>query len=123
MQVKVGSWDYYRATIDINQPLSKHLAVRGNFLWQDNNTWRDREFEKKIAGSGHLTYEPWANGRFQAIVEKGRVRNNFALTTLGDRLAGWDGTTVYAAPLAAAPAHPHGTIFQIYLPVRDTGAA
>ncbi len=25
--------------------------------------------------------------------------------------------------LAAAPAHPHGTIFQIYLPVRDTGAA
>ncbi len=110
LQVKVGSWDYYRATIDVNQPLTKTLAVRGNFLWQDNHTWRDREFESKLAGSAHLTFQPWEKTRFQAIVEKGKVRNNFALTTLGDRLAGWDGTTTYSAPLAAAPANSTGTV-------------
>lgn len=110
VQVKYGSWDYYRVTADINQRLNDKLAIRGNLLWQDNNTWRDREYEKRKSGSFHVTYKPWEKTKITGVAERGKVENNFALSTLGDRLSGWDGTTVFSGPVTASPANSTGTI-------------
>lgn len=107
--VRVGSWDYYRATLDLNQPINDQLAIRANFLWQDNNTWRDREWQKREAGSLHVTYRPGRNTKISLVGEIGKVRRSYGTTTIGDRLSTWDGVTTYAGPINANPAAATGT--------------
>ncbi len=109
VSTRIGSFDYYRATLDVNQPLNQELAVRANFLWQDNGTWRDREWQKREAGSVHVTFRPFAKTKIVVVGDKGKVRRSYGTTTLGDRVSSWDGTTVYAGPLAATPAVTTGT--------------
>lgn len=36
-----GSYDFYRATIDLNAPLADGLGLRVNGAWQDNDSFRD----------------------------------------------------------------------------------
>ncbi len=109
VSARVGSWDYYRATFDVNQPINKQLAVRANFLWQDNRTWRDREWQKREAGSLHLTFRPWEKTKIVVVGDKGKVRRRYGTTTIGDRLSSWDGTTVYNGPITTTPAVSTGT--------------
>jgi outer membrane receptor for ferric coprogen and ferric-rhodotorulic acid len=109
VSLRVGSWEYYRATLDVNQPINKQLAMRANVLWQDNNTWRDREWQKREAASLHFTFRPWENTKIVVVGDKGKVRRSYGTTTLGDRLSTWDGVTVYSGPIAATPAVATGT--------------
>jgi len=109
VSARVGSWEYYRTTFDVNQPISDKLAVRANVLWQDNHTWRDREWQKREAGSLHFTFRPWEKTKIIVVGDKGKVRRSYGTTTLGDRLSSWDGVTVFSGPIAAAPAVGTGT--------------
>jgi outer membrane receptor for ferric coprogen and ferric-rhodotorulic acid len=109
VSLRVGSWDYYRATFDINQPINKQLAVRANVLWQDNKTWRDREWQKREAASLHFTFRPWEKTKIVVVGDKGKVRRSYGTTTIGDRLSLWDGVTVFNGPLATTPAITTGT--------------
>ncbi|HWA26613.1 MAG TPA: TonB-dependent receptor [Lacunisphaera sp.] len=109
VSMRVGSWDYYRTTVDVNQPINDKLAVRVNGLWQDNKTWRDYEWQKREALSAHLTIKPWENGKILVVGEKGKVRRSYGTTTIGDRLSSWDGVTFYNGPLASTPAVSTGT--------------
>ncbi|HEX2862773.1 MAG TPA: TonB-dependent receptor plug domain-containing protein, partial [Lacunisphaera sp.] len=109
LSLRMGSWDYYRATVDVNQPINDKLAVRFNGLWQDNHTWRDREWQKREAASLHFLIRPWENGKIVVVGEKGKVRRSYGTTTIGDRISSWDGVTTYSGPLAAAPAAVTGT--------------
>lgn len=106
---RVGSFDYYRATADFNQPLNKELAIRGNLLWQDNGTWRDREWQKREAGSLHVLFKPFEKTKIVVVGDKGKVRRSYGTTTLGDRLSTWDGVTVFNGPITTAPAVTTGT--------------
>jgi outer membrane receptor protein involved in Fe transport len=109
VSLRVGSWEYYRATFDVNQPINKQLAVRANVLWQDNGTWRDREWQKREAASLHFTFRPWEKTKILVVGDKGKVRRSYGTTTLGDRLSTWDGVTVYSGPIATNPAAATGT--------------
>ncbi len=109
LSLRVGSWDYYRATLDLNQPLNDQLAVRVNLLWQDNGTWREREWQKRESGSLHVTYRPLKDTKITVVGEKGKVRRSYGTTTFGDRISTWDGTTTYSGQLAANPAAATGT--------------
>lgn len=109
VSLRAGSWDYYRATIDLNQPLGDKAALRFNALWQDNNTWRDREWQKREGASLHLLVKPWKDAKITAVGEKGKVRRSYGTTTIGDRLSSWDGVTTYSGPIATAPAAVTGT--------------
>lgn len=109
VSLRVGSWEYYRTTIDVNQPITDKLAVRFNVLWQDNNTWRDYEWQKREAASMHVTFRPWEKGKILVVGEKGKVRRSYGTTTIGDRLSTWDGVTTYSGPIATAPAAGTGT--------------
>ena len=59
VQVRVGSWDDYRATVDVNRSVGKTVAVRANVLWQDRESWREFEFLKTKAGALSTTYRPF----------------------------------------------------------------
>ncbi|HRE80763.1 MAG TPA: TonB-dependent receptor plug domain-containing protein [Opitutaceae bacterium] len=109
LTLSVGSWDAYRLSLDINQPVNSKFAVRANGLWQDENTWREREFVKREAGSLHLVVRPWEKTKILVVGEKGKVRTNFGTTTVGDRLSTWDGVTTYSAPVLSTPAASTGT--------------
>lgn len=98
VQIGAGSWDSYRATIDVNQSTSDKFAVRVNGMWDDANTWRDKEYFRKKAGMVALTYQPWKGGQFRLTGETGRYHRNASLTTLGDQVSGWDGVTVFNGP-------------------------
>lgn len=109
VSLRAGSWDYYRATFDVNQPINSQFAVRANLLWQDNHTWRDREWQKREAGSLHFVYRPWDKTKIVLVGDKGKVRRSYGTTTFGDRLSSWDGVTVFNGPIATAPAVSTGT--------------
>lgn len=98
----VGSWDYYRATLDVNKRLTDKLAFRANTVWQDRQGYMDHEFEKKkgitLAGTYRLTRR--TELRVEVLQEKiARTRPTFPSF---DRLSGWDGTTVFSGPITNA---------------------
>jgi outer membrane receptor protein involved in Fe transport len=109
LSLRAGSWDYYRATLDLNQPIGDKMAVRVNGLWQQNNTWRDREWQEREGGSLHFMARPWKGAKIIAVAEMGEVRRSYGTTTIGDRLSSWDGVTTYSGPLATAPNAATGT--------------
>jgi outer membrane receptor for ferric coprogen and ferric-rhodotorulic acid len=109
VSLRAGSWEYYRATFDINQPINKKLAVRANILWQDNGTWREREWQKREAASLHFIFKPWENTKIIVVGDKGKVRRSYGTTTIGDRLSLWDGVTVFNGPILTTPAVSTGT--------------
>jgi outer membrane receptor for ferric coprogen and ferric-rhodotorulic acid len=106
VSLRVGSWEYYRATFDVNQPISKKAALRANILWQDNGTWRDREWQKREAASLHFMVRPFEKTKILVVGDKGKVRRSYGTTTLGDRLSSWDGTTVWAGPVTGTTPLP-----------------
>ncbi len=58
VQLRVGSWDDARATVDVNRRAGRTLAVRANVLWQDRESWREFESLKTTAGALAATWRP-----------------------------------------------------------------
>ncbi len=109
VKVSGGSWQNHRGTIDMNQPLSRTLAVRVNLLGQDSGNWRDRLWEKKEAVHLAGTYRPTRALEFRAEAEWGHFSQATTLTTIADMVSGWDGVTTFAAPTASNPANATAT--------------
>jgi hypothetical protein len=93
----------FRATVDLNRPITPKLAVRFNGLWEDSNTWRDVEYYNRRAATLTSTYRPWTGGNFRVTAEVGENHRNASLTGMGDRVSGWDGVTTFTGRQAAAP--------------------
>jgi outer membrane receptor protein involved in Fe transport len=102
VQLSVGSWRNYRATIDLNQPINARAAVRAAAVWGDSDGWRMKDFDRRKAAFLTTTYRPWRDGEFRLEGEYGINSRQSGFTTLDDRLSGWDGRTVFNAPMAAA---------------------
>ncbi len=103
VSVALSSWESVRTTIDLNQRITKKLAVRFNGLWDDANTWRDVEYYNRRAATLTATYRPWQGGNIRATVEKGHNHRNASLSGMGDKISGWDGTTTFTGRVTAAP--------------------
>ena len=101
VQLSVGSWRNYRATIDVNQPISDKLAARASAVWGDSSGWRLKDFDKRKAVTLTTTYRPWRNAELRVEGEYGVNSRQSGFTTLDDRHSGWDGRTVYNAVAAA----------------------
>ena len=95
VQVQLGSFKYYRATVDVNQPINSQAAVRADVLWQDSGTYQiSAETKKKAA---------YLNGAFNvtpntAIHLEGEYGENWTLrpnTEILDDVSGWDGKTTF----------------------------
>jgi hypothetical protein len=101
VQLSVGSWRNYRATVDVNQPLNKKFAVRAVAVWGDSSGWRLKDFDKRKAVFLNTTYRPWRDAELRVEGEYGVNSRQSGFTTLDDRLSGWDGKTVYNTAAAA----------------------
>ncbi|MSU64753.1 MAG: hypothetical protein EXS38_01325 [Opitutus sp.] len=97
LQLRYGSFNRYRITADINQPMADKVALRMNLLYDDGGTWRDGEWSEKrgitVAAKYNITpklslrgeweYKKWLDGTGSASVR--------------DNLSAWDGTTTFAS--------------------------
>jgi len=100
-QFAVGSWENYRATVDVNQPLNEKFAVRAAGVWGDAGGWRQKDFDKRKAAFLTTTLKPWRDAELRVEGEYGTNSRQVAVTFMNDRFSGWDGTT-YNAPRALA---------------------
>lgn len=131
VQTAIGSWDNYRATLDVNRPLSKQVALRTAGVWGDSHGWRYKDFDKRKAAFLTLTAKPWRDTEIRVEGEWLRSSRQAGFTNLSDRFSGWDGKTVFAAPAGAAtlPSNANalgvgrrGANYFIYVPFASTEA-
>lgn len=101
----VGSWDNYRATVDVNQPISDKAAVRANAVWQDAGGWRNRDFNtvKGVALTGTVRVTPSTEVRLEGEYGENSRMSGFA--NINDSFGGWDGVSTFETPLTATPAN------------------
>ncbi|HYD84779.1 MAG TPA: TonB-dependent receptor plug domain-containing protein, partial [Opitutus sp.] len=96
----VGSWDYYRATIDVNKQLTDNLAVRANLMGQKRGGWMEDEFEDRSGATLAATYRlaPRTELRIEGIYDTAqRATVPFPYF---DLLSGWNGSTYFSGPLS-----------------------
>jgi len=101
--VSVSNQGAKRTTLDFNEPIRKDLALRATFLWQDSNTWRDKGNDKRTGLYLTAAYQPWKKTSFRVDVEDYQSKELLAVNGLNDRVSGWDGVTVIAAPTDTLP--------------------
>src|SRR5688500_5738091 len=103
----VGSWDNYRGTIDVNQPLNDKLAVRVAGVVQDSDGWRLKEFDRRKGAFLTTTLKPFRHTEIRIEGEYITNSQNKGFTTINELFAGWNGTTTYSTPrpLATLPSN------------------
>ncbi len=90
VQLRVGSFDDYRATVDVNRSLGEKFAIRANLLWQDRESWREFEFYKRKGAALALTFRPLQNTTIRFDSEFGTIKDNRAQPwPAADRLTPW----------------------------------
>lgn len=99
LRLRYGSWDYYRGEIDVNQPITDKLAVRANGVLFDRKGWRRGEFEQVhgIALAG--TYRMADKTEIRFAANNDTTRRNNPGVDVWDQLSGWNGQTVFTAPI------------------------
>jgi len=99
---RVGSWDYYRATLDLNRALTDKFALRANAVWQDKGGYLKDEMSKleglTIAGTYQLARRTQL--RFEVVRDK--VKRSNPAGPYFDNFSGWDGTTIFDGPITDA---------------------
>ncbi|MBI5768405.1 MAG: secretin and TonB N-terminal domain-containing protein [Verrucomicrobia bacterium] len=96
--VQFGSWNKFRTTLDFNHPINDKLAVRANLLWQDADTWRDLEFDRRKGAHVTATFKPFRRTQIRAEYEHYLQSTIMGRETMSESISGWDGTTT--VPLA-----------------------
>jgi len=96
----VGSWDYYRGTLDVNRVLTPRLAVRGNAMLQKRDGWQQREFENRqgLTLAGIYRFRPMTELRIETVWDKTQ-RSRPPIPYL-DNVSGWNGSTVFDGPIS-----------------------
>lgn len=101
LQFAVGSWENYRSTVDVNQPLNDRVAVRAVGVWGDAAGWRLKDFDKRKAAFLTTTFKPFRGTEIRLEGEYGENSRQSGTTFMNDRFSGWNGTT-YNTPRALA---------------------
>jgi outer membrane receptor protein involved in Fe transport len=97
-----GSWNYKRATLDVNRPLTDKLAVRANAVWFDRDGWRMNEFERTRGATvtGSYLIRPKTEFRIEGAYD--RTERTIPAVSIFDGVTGWDGVTVFNGPITNA---------------------
>lgn len=90
---RFGSWNDKRLTLDHNFSVNERFAVRLNAVWQDSETWRDNEYDKKEGIALAATYKFAENTEFRLEGEHTKTRKRRSQSWWLDSFSGWDGTT------------------------------
>ncbi|MGH7946005.1 MAG: TonB-dependent receptor plug domain-containing protein, partial [Opitutaceae bacterium] len=107
VQTSIGSWQNYRAELDVNQPLGDKVAVRAVALWGDSEGWRMKDFNRKKGVFLTSTFKPFKNTEIRLEGEYLANPLVVGIHSIADEFSGWDGKTTYnsVSPLATLPAN------------------
>lgn len=100
-QLRVGSYDMRRATLDVNRKLGSNAAVRVNLLRQDAEGYREFEFVDKKGAALAGTWRPFKKTQLKFEVEKLDIEENRARPWTG-----WDQYTYWESqgePVVGSP--------------------
>ena len=100
VQLSAGSWSTYRATFDINQPIGQRAAIRTAGVWGDGDGWREKDFNRRKGVFATTTFRPWRHTEIRLEGEYLEIQKQTGMTTLNDRLSGWNGALTYNTPTA-----------------------
>jgi hypothetical protein len=88
----------------VSSSTTKRAALRVAGVLQDNNGWRQKEFDKREGLFATATVQPWRNTVIRLEGEAINRRLNNPINNLQDQLTGWNGITTYDRPAALATA-------------------
>lgn len=95
---RFGTWDRYRFTVDINQPVTDKLAARVNMLWDQGRTWKDHEWNRKKGIQFAATYQVSPKFTVRGEVEYMYIEQS-GFTNMKDQISAWDGVTILPTSL------------------------
>lgn len=97
----VASWRNYRATVDLNQPITPYFALRTAAVWGDGDGWRMKEFDRRKALFLTSTVKPTKTTEIRLEGEYGTNARQVGHAALFDLFSGWDGRTTFDTPQGA----------------------
>ncbi len=90
VQLRAGSFEERRATLDVNRNVGSKLALRFNALYQDMGGYREFEFNNKKAATLSGTWRPFKKTSVKVDYEKAEYNENRARPwTPVDRYTAW----------------------------------
>lgn len=96
----VGSWDYYRSTLDVNKVLiPEKLAFRANLLYQKKKGWMEQEFDDRQGVTLSALYRFGQKTELQVEAITDTVTRSRVPLPYFDNLSGWNGKTVFDGPI------------------------
>ncbi|MEN9661142.1 MAG: hypothetical protein RL324_91 [Verrucomicrobiota bacterium] len=102
LSMVTGSWNYNRATIDYNRPISERLGVRINAVTLDGDGWRNRESTKTRGLTGTMTWKLTNTTDFTLEASHEMKQAHSVGTGFDEYISGWDGVTVFRGPITNA---------------------
>jgi outer membrane receptor for ferric coprogen and ferric-rhodotorulic acid len=103
LAVSISDQGARRMTLDFNQPIGSKVAMRGAFLLQDSDTWREVGNDKRTGIYLTAAARPWEKTQLRVDFEDFSSRERLAVNGLNDRVSGWDGVTVVDTPVGTLP--------------------
>ena len=101
VRAQIGSWERYRLTVDVNQPLTEKVAIRTNLLWSDGKTWREREWERRKGFDFAATWNISSKLSARVGYERRTTDKNTGTNRSKDNTSAWDGRFMPSGPNAA----------------------
>ena len=100
---RVGSWDQYRGTLDVNRQLTSAVAARLNLVRDSRRSWENWVGGTREAAHLALTFRLGKNTTLRADGETGRNERVQAISLPSDAFTAWNGTTPFVATATAVP--------------------
>ncbi len=110
ISVVTGSWNYQRATIDYNRPISERVGIRLNAVALNGDGWRQRESFTTRGLSGTLTWKITNTTDFSLDVSHEMKQAHVVGNGYDDHASGWDGVTVFRGPITNAMYSSNATV-------------
>jgi outer membrane receptor protein involved in Fe transport len=110
ISVVTGSWNYRRATIDYNRPLTERVGIRINAVALNGDGWRQRESFTTRGLTGTLTWKITNTTDFTLEASHEMKQAHVVGNGYDDHASGWDGVTVFRGPITNAMFSTNGTV-------------
>ncbi len=110
ISVVTGSWNYKRATIDYNRPLTERVGVRINAVSLDGDGWRQRESFTTRGLTGTVTWKISNTTDFTLEASHEMKQGHLVGNGYDDHASGWDGATVFRGPITNAMFSTNATV-------------
>jgi outer membrane receptor protein involved in Fe transport len=96
LQMRLGSFDTYRFTLDVNRPINDKLAVRLNAFRHDAGSWRDNFFSTKGGATLAFKYVITPKLNVRAELQQDFELDGTITASMRDQISAWDGQTTFA---------------------------